>query len=133
MADVVVINHDADVLDALETVIGEAGFQVATCFAQESVDRLAAFIREHDPRVVVYDLGPPPQGAAIEEWRALCQLPGADRRYVVTTTVTTTYACTLDPHPCMVERVLMRPTDLEGVTSALDRAIRTPHAEAKAA
>lgn len=119
MVDVVVINHDVDVLDALATAIESAGFKVAKRQAQERLDQLVAFVREQDPRVVVYDLGPPPVESAIEKWRDLCRQPGANRPYVITTT----YACELAPHACMVECVLLKPMTLHEVTEAVHRAM----------
>lgn len=120
MADVVVINHDLDVLEALATVIESEGYTIARRHGQGSPDQLAAFIREHDPRVVVYDMGPPPLEDAVERWRQLCQQPGAHRPYVLTTS----NACTLDPHPCMLEAVLMQPLDIGDVLTAVRRALR---------
>ncbi|HEX8791190.1 MAG TPA: hypothetical protein VF765_09610, partial [Polyangiaceae bacterium] len=110
-----------DVLDALATVIGSAGHSVVTRQGPDSVDHLAAFIREQDPRVVIFDLGPPPTEIAVEKWRELCQQHGAHRPYVLTTTT----ACTLDPHPCMLEAVLLQPLALGDVIAAIRRAMAT--------
>jgi hypothetical protein len=93
---------------------------VSTRDAQGTPDELAAFIREHDPKVVVYDLGPPPLEPAVEKWRELCQQPGAHRRYVLTCA----NQCELDPHPCMLECVLLKPFGLDDVTTAVRRAMR---------
>lgn len=118
--DVVVMNHDRDVLDAMRSVVEAEGFTVATRQACEPVEALAAFVRERDPRVVVYDLGPPPVEGALAKWRDLCRQPGADRPYVVTST----FRCELDPHPCMVECVLLKPLTMGDMTAAVRRAMQ---------
>lgn len=118
--DVVVMNHDPDVLDALATAVADAGLTVASCFAQRTVAELAAFLREHEPRAVVYDLGPPPVDLAVEKWRRLCQEPGGYRPYVLTTTHADAHS--FDPHPCMVDCVLLKPVALDELTQAVRRA-----------
>lgn len=120
MADVVLINHDPDVLDALAAAVEGAGFIVAARHAQGTADELAAFIREQDPRVVIFDLGPPPLEPAIQKCQELCQLPGAHRPYVLTTST----VCELPPHPCMLETVLLKPFTLDDVMAAVQRAMR---------
>ena len=118
MVDVVVLNGDEDLLGAVQDALQASGFSVAARFSQGPAEELAGFIRKHDPRVVVHDLGPPPVERAIQRWRDLCRQPGADRPYVLTTT----FDCNLDPHPCMVSCVLLMPATLKDVAAAVRRA-----------
>lgn len=120
MLDVVVINHDPDVLEALAAALEDDGLTVAKSDARRSAEELANLVREQDPRVVVYDLGPPPVDPAVEKWRNLCQQPGARRPYVITTT----YPCQFDPHPCAVECVLLKPMTFDDVNAAVRRAMQ---------
>jgi DNA-binding NarL/FixJ family response regulator len=114
------MNHDVDVLDAMALAVEAAGFTVAKHYAKGPVDQLAAFIRQQDPKVVVYDFGPPPVDRAVEKWRDLCRQPGATRAYVLTTT----YAHELDGDAAMVECVLLKPMTFDQVAGAVRRAMQ---------
>jgi DNA-binding NtrC family response regulator len=119
MVDVVVMNHDVDVLEAMATAVEAAGFTVAKRYAQEPVDELAAFIRQQDPKVIVYDFGPPPAELAVEKWRDLSRQPGASRAYVLTAT----YVHNLDADATTFECILLKPTTFDEVAAAIRRAI----------
>jgi CheY-like chemotaxis protein len=59
---VAVINTTPDVVEMLRQVLERAGFVVATCFTFDIRDGridLEAFVRQHRPRVILYDLAPP--------------------------------------------------------------------------
>jgi len=118
--DVVVMNHDVEVLEALAMAVEAAGFTVAKQYARGPVDELAAFIRQQDPKVVVYDFGPPPADLAVEKWRDLCRQPGASRAYVLTTT----YAHDLDGDAAIVECILLKPMTFDQVAEAVRRAMQ---------
>jgi CheY-like chemotaxis protein len=56
------INTTPDVVEMLKQVLERAGFFVATCFTFDIRDGcidLEAFVRQHRPRVILYDLAPP--------------------------------------------------------------------------
>jgi len=119
VADVVVMNHDEDVLAGMAMTVEAMGLTVATCHATAPTTELAAFIREHEPRAVVYDLGPPPLERAVAKWRDLCREPGANRPYVITTTT----PCAIEPAGCMVACVLLKPLGFDEVAHAVRRAL----------
>jgi DNA-binding response OmpR family regulator len=119
MVDVVVLNHDQEVLEALAEAVEVAGFSVATRHAVGPVEELAAFIRRHDPGAVVYDLGPPPVESSLQKWRTLCRLPGAGRAYVITTS----FPVKLELEGCMVDSVLLKPLGFDAVGAAVRRAL----------
>lgn len=100
--------------------VESAGFTVAARLAQGVVDELAAFVRARNPRVVVYDLGPPPVDDAVEKWRELSRQLGTNRAYVLTTTYDDKLE--LDPGPCKVECILPKPVAFEDVAAAVHRA-----------
>lgn len=59
---VAVINSTPDVVEMLRYTLERAGFVVATCFTFDIRDGridMDAFMRQHRPRVILYDLAPP--------------------------------------------------------------------------
>jgi hypothetical protein len=59
---VAVINTTPDVVEMLRTVFETAGFLVVSTFTHDIRDGridFEAFMRQHRPRVIVYDLAPP--------------------------------------------------------------------------
>jgi CheY-like chemotaxis protein len=59
---VAVINTTPDVVEMLRQALERAGFVVATCFTfdiREGRVDLEAFMRQHRPGVILYDLAPP--------------------------------------------------------------------------
>ena len=84
---VAVVNSNPDVVRLLRTAIEQAGFVVVTSHIEDiktgGVD-LRAFLRDHDPKVMVYDIAPPYQ----ESWRFLDHVKNAPemegRRFVIT-------------------------------------------------
>jgi CheY-like chemotaxis protein len=59
---VVIINTTPDVVEMLRQALERAGFVVTTCFTFDIRDGhvdLEAFVRQHRPRVILYDLAPP--------------------------------------------------------------------------
>jgi CheY-like chemotaxis protein len=120
MVDVVVMNHDDDTLLGLSLALQDCGYTTAARHAQGALEDLASFIRIHEPRVVVYDLGRPPWEDGIEKWRALCRQPGAHGPYVITTT---NAALQLEPSPCFASTVLLKPVGFDEVAEAVKKAM----------
>src|ERR1041384_5606879 len=59
---VAVINTSPDVVELLRAALEQAGLVTVSAFTYDIRDGrvdLEAFIRQHDPRVVVYDIAPP--------------------------------------------------------------------------
>jgi CheY-like chemotaxis protein len=59
---VAVINTTPDVVEMLRHALERSGFVVATCFTFDIRDGridIDAFMRQHRPRVILYDLAPP--------------------------------------------------------------------------
>ncbi|MBA3270195.1 MAG: hypothetical protein H0T71_06750 [Acidobacteria bacterium] len=86
---VAIFNTSPDTVEMLRIVIEREGFVVVSAFTydlRDAVVDLEAFVRQHHPRVVVYDIAPPYQ----ENWRLfqhICSLHELRRtRFVVTTT-----------------------------------------------
>lgn len=84
-----VMNTSEDTTDMLRTVLEKAGYVVVTAFTNRLRDGLIdieVFMRQHQPRVIVYDIAVPYQ----ENWalfQHISSLPAlAGVRFVLTTT-----------------------------------------------
>ena len=86
---IAVINSTPDIVEMLRVAFEHAGFVVVSTFTYliraGEVD-LEAFIQQHDPQAIVYDIAPP----YASNWnllRHLRQLPALrERRFVITST-----------------------------------------------
>lgn len=123
MIDVAILNHDSEVLAGLAEAISAIGFTTAREHTEgATLSALAKFIREADPKVVVYDLGEPPYAPAIQRWRGLVNEPGCERRaYVITTNSSETPD--FDPGPVRVAALLKRPFGHEQLAQAIGEAL----------
>lgn len=123
MIDVVILNHDSEVLAGLAEIITSIGFSTAREHTEgASLLQLAKFIREADPRVVVYDLGEPPYAPAIQRFRGLVNEPGCERRaYIITTS--SSEVPDFDPGPIRVLGLLKRPFGHAELAQAIGEAL----------
>jgi hypothetical protein len=86
---VAIINTNPDVVRMLRTAIERAGYLVVVTHVEDiktgQVD-LQAFLRDNDPRVIVYDVAPPyePNWRFLEHVKAT---PGFEGRHFVITSV----------------------------------------------
>jgi DNA-binding NtrC family response regulator len=86
---IAVFNSSDDIIDMLRMLIEQAGFAVVAGHVDDirsgALD-LRAFVEQHDPLVIVYDIAPPYD----RSWRFLEHLRGrpplAGRQFVITTT-----------------------------------------------
>lgn len=127
MATVAVVNANDDVVELLRVVLQRAGHQVVTAHVPDikrGVIDLAAFVRQHDPSVIVYDIPVPYE----ENWnffKLVREAPAMrDRAFVLTTT-----------HKANLERlvgattaieIVGKPFDLDQVVEAVNRSLE-PH------
>ena len=86
---VAVINSTPDVIDMLRTAFESAGMATVGTFTHAVRDGevdIEAFMRQHDPRVVVYDIAPPyPNNWLL--FQHVAHLPVMkDRHFILTTT-----------------------------------------------
>lgn len=59
---VAIVNSTPDAIEMLRHLLFQAGFLVVSCYAHDIRDGRTdyeAFIRQHQPRVIVYDIAPP--------------------------------------------------------------------------
>jgi DNA-binding response OmpR family regulator len=88
-AVIAIVEGSEDLADLLSTVFQDEGFQTATILAADIRRGLVGaedFLREHDPRVIIYDISVPFD----ENWRFLQRLTAtpvaAGRRFILTST-----------------------------------------------
>jgi DNA-binding NtrC family response regulator len=123
---VAVINTSPDTVDLLRTTLQRAGLVVVSGYTfdiREGRLDIEAFIRQHQPEVIVYDVAPPYD----ENWRLFEHVRGLAAvqrcRFVITST-----------NPAHLERlagrderiyeVVGRPLDLDAIVTAVKEAVR---------
>ena len=118
---VAIINTSPDTIDLLKDLLEKAGFVVVSTYTHDIRDgtvELSAFLRTHQPAVILYDIAPPYE----RNWHFLQHLRGsvlAGYRFVLTTT-----------NPSRVEPLVGRDeqvyevVDKEGDLDAILRATR---------
>jgi CheY-like chemotaxis protein len=123
---VAVFNTSDDIVDMLRMLLEQAGFAVITGHVTEiksSKLDLMALVKQHDPKVIVYDVAPPYD----RNWQFLQHLrqrpPLAGRQFVVTTTHAghVREIVGRDEH---VYEVVGKPFDLEEIVRAVKEASR---------
>jgi CheY-like chemotaxis protein len=86
---IAVINSSPDVVEMLRVAFEHAGFVVVSTFTHLVRDGevdVEAFIEQHQPQVIVYDIAPP-YANNWDLFRRLSQLPALkDRPFVITST-----------------------------------------------
>jgi DNA-binding response OmpR family regulator len=127
-AKVAVFNAHADTVEMLHVALQHAGFQTMDAPLREferGLEGALAFLREHQPDTVVYDISPP------YEWTAsfCCDLQEADaqRAWVITSTNPGRTARDIRTRPEQYE-LIGKPYDLADVIAAVRRAVEKNHA-----
>ena len=121
---VAILNSNDDLVELLRNLLEQAGFVTATGHIDEirrgRLD-LVNFVRQHDPRVIVYDLVPPYD----RSWNYLYHLrdsePLRGRRFVLTS-VNADRAREVVGNAEMVYEVVGKPFDLDAVVRAIKEA-----------
>ena len=124
---VAVINTSPDTVEMLRTTLERAGFVVITGFTFDIRDGrldIDAFVTEHQPRVVVYDVAPPYE----QNWRLFQHLRGLEsmrtRRFVITST-NPKHLEQLAGRDERIYEIVGRPLDLDAVVTAVKEAFKS--------
>ena len=124
MATVAVFNANEDVVELLRLVVQQAGHRVVTAHVPDikrgEVD-VAAFVQQHDPSVIVYDIPVPYE----QNWtflKLVREAPAMRGRVFV---LTTTHKANLERlvGPTDAIEILGKPFDLNQVVEAVNRAV----------
>lgn len=101
MIDVAIIDRDDTALWLLSQIVQELGYTVKALHLCGVVDEVVCrFIRETQPRLVIYDLGPPPVDEAIARWQRICAAPGCSHMHYIITTAARPPFKTLNTSVC---------------------------------
>jgi CheY-like chemotaxis protein len=124
---VAVINSTPDVVDMLRHAIEQAGCVVVSALTFEMreghVD-VERFVRQHDPRVIVYDISPP-YDANWQLFQHIASMPVMrGREFVLTSTNVKHVERLAGPHRQVYE-IIGKPLDLGAVTQAVKEATRS--------
>jgi CheY-like chemotaxis protein len=118
---VAVINSSPDTVDLLRFVFEHAGFVVVSAFTWEMRDSqvdVEAFMRQHRPHVVVYDISPPYD----ENWRLFqhfCTLPALQGIAFVITTTNVKHVKAVAGPGHELHEVIGKPYDLDLIVKAV--------------
>jgi DNA-binding response OmpR family regulator len=118
---IAILNTSPDTIELLRLSLQRAGFVVVSAFTFDVRDGrvdLEAFVRQHKPRVIVYDIAPPYE----ENWRLfqhLCRLDVFDQSSFVLTSVNTARVRDVAGAAIDIHEVVGKPFDLDEVVEAV--------------
>lgn len=124
---VAVFNTSEDTTDLLRVVIEQAGFIVVTAFTnflRDGKTDFEAFMRQHQPRVVVYDVAIPYE----QNWRLFEHFRNAPASHGVSFVLTTTNVAQLEKIATLgqpIYEIVGKPFDLDVVVRAVKEAARS--------
>jgi DNA-binding NtrC family response regulator len=124
---VAVFNTSQDVIDMVRQTFERAGMVVVTAFTHELRDGhvdVERFVRQHDPKVIVYDIAPPyePNWELFEHIRDMASMAG---RHFVLTSVNTKQVEKLSGRLKQpVYEIVGKPVDLNQLVTAVKEATR---------
>jgi DNA-binding response OmpR family regulator len=126
---VAVFNTSADTTDMLRVVLEHAGFVVVTAFTTEIRDAridLEAFMRQHRPQVVVYDIAIPYE----QNWRLFQHIrasPACEGVHFVLTTTNVRQVEKVAGSEHTLHEIVGKPYDLDEIVRAVkDAAYERP-------
>jgi CheY-like chemotaxis protein len=123
---VAVVNTSPDTVDMLRLTLQHAGLFVVSTYTYDIRDNkvdIGAFMREHRPRVIIYDVAPPYEA----NWQFLLHLRQAPAlqhvRWVITST-NAAHVAKLSGKDEQVYEVVGKPYDLDQIVRATKEALR---------
>jgi hypothetical protein len=123
---IAVINTSPDAVHLMRRVFEQAGFTVVSCFTYDIRDGqldFEAFIRQHQPRVIVYDLAPPYE-ANVRLFHHVRSMPAMQSAHFVMTAVNPARVHDLVGREQRVYEVVDRSEDLLRLVHAVKEATR---------
>jgi CheY-like chemotaxis protein len=123
---VAIINTTPDVVDLLRITLERAGMVVVSVMTHEIRDgvvNLEAFVTQHQPKVIVYDIAAPYE----PNWnlfRHVRQLPYMAHRFFVLTSTNSRHVEQLVGPDYQVYEVVGKPIDLDQIVQAVREALK---------
>jgi CheY-like chemotaxis protein len=121
---VAVFNTSPDIVDLLRRAFEPAGFVIVSALThqiREGMVNLDAFLRQHNPDVIVYDIAPPYE-ANWQLFLHLRQMEAMRNRKVVITSINARHVETLIGPSEHVYEVVGKPLDLDQIVRAVKEA-----------
>jgi CheY-like chemotaxis protein len=125
-ATVAIVNTTPDAVEMLRNVLTAAGFVVVCCYTHEIRDGkvdLEAFVRQHRPTVIAYDLAPP-YGTNFQLFKHVRSMPAVQGCQFVLTSVNPANVSDLVGRDERVYEVVDRREDLMTFVQAVKQASR---------
>jgi DNA-binding response OmpR family regulator len=122
-----IFNTSYDIVDLLRRAFEPAGIVAVSCLThqiREGVVDVERFIRQHDPRVIVYDIAPPYE----PNWQLfqhVCRMDGMAGRPIVLTSINPRHVEQLAGRDQRVYEVVGKPYDLGEIVQAVKEASRS--------
>lgn len=123
---VAVFNTSPDVVDLLRRALEPAGLVTVSALThqiREGLVNVEAFLKQHDPRVIVYDIAAP-YDANWNLFQHLCRLDAMRRRDVVLTSMNAAQVEKLVGRDLRVYEIVGKPYDLDQIVRAVKEASR---------
>ena len=122
---VALINSSPDVVDMIRITMEQAGIVLVSTFTHEVRDGevdIEAFVRQHDPKVILYDVAPPYEANWLL-FQHICSMPALKGRHFIVTTTNERHVRGLagTNHPLF--EIVGKPYDLEQLTNAVIEAV----------
>jgi DNA-binding response OmpR family regulator len=121
-----IVNTSPDIVDMLRLALEPAGIVVVSALThqiREGAVNLEEFLRQHDPRVIVYDIAPPYE-ANWALFRHISSLGAMRTRQVVLTSVNAAQVEKLAGSDQRIYEVVGKPFDLDQIVRAVREAAR---------
>jgi DNA-binding NtrC family response regulator len=122
-----VFNTSPDIVDLLRRALEPAGIvavSVLTHQIREGAVDVEGFLRQHDPRVVVYDIAPP-YDANWQLFQHICRMDVMRKRPVVLTSINPRHVEGLAQQNEKIYEVVGKPLDLDLIVQAVKEAARS--------
>lgn len=123
---VAIVNTTPDAVEMLRHVLTRAGFVVVSCYSHEIRDGtidFEAFMRQHRPRVIAYDLAPPYE-ANFRLFQHVRSMPAVAGCQFVLTSVNPANVARLVARDERIYEVVDREEDLMAFANAVKQASR---------
>lgn len=123
---VAIVNTTPDAVEMLRDVLSSVGFVVVSCYTHDIRDGkvdFEAFMRQHQPRVIAYDLAPP-YGRNFRMFEHIRGLPAVAGTHFVLTSVNPANVADLVGRDERVYEVVDREEDLMKFVHAVKEASR---------